>query len=173
MSDAGFLESVDRMWRVNLQSAALAAHMAEVFMTPLLLPPTVPNEIRGRSSHGGGGLVVLTGAGAALDPSMCTGMVGYGVSKSATHFLVKAMAVDPGLRKGGVTALSLLPSTIDTSANRKAMPDADFGEWTKVGVSSWIKLVSILCVFSLGCISSLRGQGEEERKGGKGRRGDA
>ncbi|GAB5035167.1 dihydropteridine reductase [Nannochloropsis oceanica] len=132
MSDAGFLKSVDRMWRFNVQSAALAAHMAEVFMTPSMLPPTVPNEMRSSGSNGTvGGLVVLTGAGAALDPSTCTGMVGYGLSKSATHFMVKTMAVDPGLREGGVTALSLLPSTIDTTANRMAMPDADFGAWTK------------------------------------------
>ena len=31
-----------------------------------------------------------------------------------------------------MTALSMLPSTIDTPANRMVMPDADFGTWTKV-----------------------------------------
>jgi dihydropteridine reductase len=134
VSDAGFLESVDRMWRFNVQSAALAAHMAGVFMVPSLLPPTVQAEVSSSDNggKGGGGLVVLTGAAAALDPSACTGMVGYGVSKSATHFLVQTLAVDKGLREGGVTALSMLPSTIDTPANRMVMPDADFGTWTKV-----------------------------------------
>lgn len=134
--DAGFLESVDRMWRFNVQSAALAAHMAGVFMVPSLLPPTVQNELKSSSSSSsiGGGLVVLTGAAAALDPSICSGMVGYGFSKTATHFLVKTLAMDPGLREGGVTALSMLPSTIDTPANRMVMPDADFGTWTKVSL---------------------------------------
>ena len=138
VSDAGFLESVDRMWRFNVQSAALTAHMAGLFMVPSSLPPEVQAEMSSSGNGGGGGgggLVVLTGAAAALDPSACTSMVGYGASKSATHFLVQTLAMDPGLREGGVTALSMLPSMIDTPANRMVMPDADFGTWTKVSLN--------------------------------------
>jgi len=183
VSDAGFLGSVDRMWRFNVQSAALAAHMAGVFMVPSLLPPTVQSELKSTSSDNGGGgrgggLVVLTGAAAALDPSSCTGMVGYGVSKSATHFLVQTLAVDPGLREGGVTALSMLPSTIDTPANRMVMPDADFGTWTKVreggreggreGVHerSWIDSRDFRCLINICIHIYLHTAGRDRREAG-------
>ncbi len=117
VDDEAFLEGVDRMWKMNLQSAALAAHLAGVLLTDATQP---------------GGLVVLTGAAAGLDAGACTGMVGYGLSKAATHFLTQILARDPSLAAASSTALSILPATIDTPANRAAMPKAEFGTWTKV-----------------------------------------
>jgi dihydropteridine reductase len=58
-------------------------------------------------------------------------MLGYGLSKAATHYLVKSLAVDPALQST-VTSLAILPVTIDTPANRAAMPKADFTAWTRV-----------------------------------------
>ena len=63
------------------------------------------------------GLIVLTGAAAALEPT--PGMVGYGVSKTSTHFLVRSMAATPSLKE--TTTLAILPITIDTPANRSGM----------------------------------------------------
>lgn len=57
-------------------------------------------------------------------------MLGYGMSKAATHFLVQSLAADPHFFKATVAAI--LPTTIDTPANRAAMPDAKYDDWTKV-----------------------------------------
>jgi len=137
--DPGFLESMNRMWICNVQSAALAAHMAGLYLRPQY--PSVGRQAGmgdatrdvGDGGTKSGGLMVLTGAGAAVDPKACVSMVGYGLSKSATHFLTRTVAVDPEVVRAGLTALSILPTTIDTPANRMVMPDADFGEWTRVG----------------------------------------
>ncbi len=58
------------------------------------------------------------------------GMAGaapYAVSKSAVHTLTRTLAVEGG---GVVTANLIIPSIIDTPANREAMPEADFSRWT-------------------------------------------
>ena len=58
------------------------------------------------------------------------GMAGaapYAVSKSAVHALTRTLAVEGG---GVVTANLIIPSIIDTPANREAMPEADFARWT-------------------------------------------
>ena len=51
----------------------------------------------------------------------------YAVSKAALVALVKTVAAEG--QKFGVTANVVLPSTIDTPANRAAMPKADFARW--------------------------------------------
>ena len=53
----------------------------------------------------------------------------YGASKSAAVAMIDSMAAD--LKGSGVRANSILPSIIDTEANRKAMPGADYGRWPK------------------------------------------
>lgn len=45
----------------------------------------------------------------------------------------------------GATVLAVLPTTLDTPANRAAMPGADFGGWTKVC------LYGSVCVWLVGC----------------------
>ena len=56
------------------------------------------------------------------------GMVAYAVSKSAVHALTRILASEN--RERGVRFNAVLPGTIDTSANRKAMPKADRSGWT-------------------------------------------
>ena len=53
----------------------------------------------------------------------------YAVSKSAAVAMIDSMAAD--LSGTGVRANSILPSIIDTEANRKAMPGADYSKWPK------------------------------------------
>jgi NAD(P)-dependent dehydrogenase (short-subunit alcohol dehydrogenase family) len=53
----------------------------------------------------------------------------YAASKAAAVALIDSLAAD--LRGTGVRANSILPSIIDTEANRKAMPKADFSKWPK------------------------------------------
>jgi NAD(P)-dependent dehydrogenase (short-subunit alcohol dehydrogenase family) len=53
----------------------------------------------------------------------------YAVSKAALVALIRGIAAET--KASGVTANVVLPSTMDTPANRKAMPDADFAKWVK------------------------------------------
>jgi len=56
-------------------------------------------------------------------------MAAYSVSKSAVIRLTESMAVE--LKGMGINVNCLLPSTIDTPANRQAMPNADYSRWVK------------------------------------------
>ena len=54
------------------------------------------------------------------------GMGAYAASKAGVHRLTEALAVE---WKGKITVNAVLPSIIDTPANRASMPKADFGKW--------------------------------------------
>jgi NAD(P)-dependent dehydrogenase (short-subunit alcohol dehydrogenase family) len=56
-------------------------------------------------------------------------MAAYSVSKSAVMRLTESMAAE--LRDADINVNCILPSTIDTPANRQAMPNADYGRWVK------------------------------------------
>ena len=71
------------------------------------------------------GRIANVGAYAAL--SATAGMGPYAASKAAVHQLTHAMACELGA--SGVTVNAVLPSIIDTPANRAAMPDADTSTW--------------------------------------------
>jgi NAD(P)-dependent dehydrogenase (short-subunit alcohol dehydrogenase family) len=70
------------------------------------------------------GRIVNVGANAALKAGM--GMGAYAASKAGVHRLTEALAAE---QKGKITVNAVLPSTIDTSANRASMPKADFSKW--------------------------------------------
>ena len=55
------------------------------------------------------------------------GAAAYAAAKLGLHALVQTLAKE--LKKSGVTANAVLPSVIDTPANRASMPDADFSSW--------------------------------------------
>jgi len=55
------------------------------------------------------------------------GFIGYTVAKSAVIALTQALAQEE--RPHGITVNAVLPSTMDTPGNRKAMPDADRSTW--------------------------------------------
>jgi NAD(P)-dependent dehydrogenase (short-subunit alcohol dehydrogenase family) len=75
----------------------------------------------------GKGAIVNVAAKAALDHG--AGAAAYAASKAAAVAMMDSLAAD--LRGSGVRVNSILPSIIDTEANRKAMPDADFANWPK------------------------------------------
>ncbi len=103
------LEVWDRLYRVNVRTVAAVCRAA----LPGLLA-------RGR------GAIVNVAAYAALDPP--GGLGAYVASKAAVVALTRSLAreVPPGIRVNAV-----LPTTIDTPANRAAMPDAEFSRWTR------------------------------------------
>lgn len=73
----------------------------------------------------GGGAIVCMASRAAVAPF--PGGSGYAVAKAAVLALVDSMAVEYG--DEGVRVNAILPSVIDTPANRAAMPDADPSAW--------------------------------------------
>lgn len=73
------------------------------------------------------GAIVNVAAKAAFDHA--AGASAYAASKAAALAMIDSLAADA---KGtGVRVNTILPSIIDTAANRKAMPNADFGTWPK------------------------------------------
>jgi NAD(P)-dependent dehydrogenase (short-subunit alcohol dehydrogenase family) len=75
----------------------------------------------------GGGRIVNIGAGAA--GRAAAGMGAYAASKAGVERLTEALAAE--LRDRNVTVNAILPGTIDTPANRAAMPDADVTRWVE------------------------------------------
>ncbi|WLB50592.1 SDR family oxidoreductase [Bradyrhizobium sp. 521_C7_N1_3] len=72
----------------------------------------------------GAGRIVNIGATGALQAG--SGMGPYAASKAGVHRLTEALANE---WKGKVTVNAVLPSIIDTKANRADMPKADFSKW--------------------------------------------
>jgi NAD(P)-dependent dehydrogenase (short-subunit alcohol dehydrogenase family) len=56
-------------------------------------------------------------------------MGAYSASKSAVLRLTESMSAE--LKRSGVNVNCVLPGTIDTPANRQAMPNADHSRWVK------------------------------------------
>ena len=75
------------------------------------------------SAHGAG-RIVNVGAMGALQAG--AGMGAYAASKAGVHRLTEALAAE---WKGKITVNAVLPSIIDTPANRASMPKADFAKW--------------------------------------------
>jgi NAD(P)-dependent dehydrogenase (short-subunit alcohol dehydrogenase family) len=105
-ADPGDLE---RMLRLNVTPAYLLARAA----MPLLVRR--------------GGAFVAVSARAALKPF--AGAAAYALSKAAVLTLVQAL--DAEYRADGVRCNAILPSMIDTPANREATPSADFSKWVR------------------------------------------
>lgn len=76
---------------------------------------------------GGDGRLIAIGSRAAVDPGARVGA--YSASKAAMVSLVKTAALEN--RDAGLQANVILPGTIDTPANRKAMPNADVSKWVQ------------------------------------------
>jgi NAD(P)-dependent dehydrogenase (short-subunit alcohol dehydrogenase family) len=105
---AGGAEMWDRLFAINLKTALNASRAA----IPYLL-------------ESGAGRIVNVGAGAGNRAA--DGMGAYGASKAAVHRLTESLADE--LKLKGVTVNAVLPSIIDTPANRADMPKADFSRW--------------------------------------------
>lgn len=75
----------------------------------------------------GGGSIVCVSSRAAVAPF--PGAAGYVTAKAAVLGFASAVAVE--YKKQGVRCNTVLPSVIDTPANRRSMPDADFSKWVR------------------------------------------
>ncbi|NWU93036.1 DHPR reductase, partial [Upupa epops] len=102
-------KNCDLMWKQSVWTSTISSHLATKHLKE-------------------GGLLTLTGAQAAL--SGTPGMIGYGMAKGAVHQLCHSLAGANSGLPAGSAAIAILPATLDTPANRKSMPDADFSSWT-------------------------------------------
>jgi len=73
------------------------------------------------------GRVIAIGSRAALEPG--AGVGAYSASKAAMVSLIRTVAVEN--KDAGLTANVILPGTMDTPANRKAIPNADISKWVQ------------------------------------------
>lgn len=106
------LEVWERMQRINLRTA--------VAMSRAVVPGMIA---RGRGS------IVNIGSRAAQE---CPpGLAAYAAAKAGVHALT--LALQRELAASGIRVNAVVPATIDTPANRAAMPDADFSSWTPPG----------------------------------------
>jgi NAD(P)-dependent dehydrogenase (short-subunit alcohol dehydrogenase family) len=79
---------------------------------------------------GAGGRIVNVATRPALEWRAGAGMVAYVASKAAVAALTVALAEE--VVQADILVNAVAPSTMDTAANRAAMPKADFNAWTKV-----------------------------------------
>jgi NAD(P)-dependent dehydrogenase (short-subunit alcohol dehydrogenase family) len=100
----------DRMFSLNVRSGYVLSRA----VVPVMLKQ-------------GAGSIVNVSSRAAFDHA--AGAAAYAASKAAALAMIDALAAD--LKGTGVRANTVLPSIIDTPANRTAMPGADFGSWPK------------------------------------------
>ena len=98
----------ERMMKLNLTSTVITCRA--------VLPGMIA---------GGGGRIVNIASRAVLSPQ--GGFIAYTVSKAAVITLTQALAQE--VRAHRITVNAVLPSTMDTPANRRAMPDADRSGW--------------------------------------------
>ncbi len=106
--EGGALDSWDRMYATNLRTAVASCRAA--------LPHLLAR---------GSGRIVNVGAAAAGKAAL--GMGAYAASKAGVARLTEALAEE--LKDRGITVNAVLPSIIDTPANRADMPDADPARW--------------------------------------------
>jgi len=79
---------------------------------------------------GGGGRVVNVAARPALEPRTGASMTAYAAAKAGVAALTIALGEE--VAKDGILVNAVAPSIMDTPANRKAMPQADYAAWPKV-----------------------------------------
>jgi NAD(P)-dependent dehydrogenase (short-subunit alcohol dehydrogenase family) len=95
----------------------------------------------------GGGAIVCVSSRAALEPF--AGAAGYVVAKAAVLAFVDVLHAE--YAADGIRANAILPSVIDTPANRRSMPDADHSRW--VAPEQIADVVRFLCEDGSGIVS--------------------
>jgi NAD(P)-dependent dehydrogenase (short-subunit alcohol dehydrogenase family) len=107
--EGGSLETWNQLYNVNLRTALNAVQAA----LPLLQKQT--------------GRIINIGAAASIKAG--TGMGAYAASKAGVAKLTEALADE--LKDSGICVNAVLPSIIDTPANRADMPTAEYDRWVK------------------------------------------
>jgi NAD(P)-dependent dehydrogenase (short-subunit alcohol dehydrogenase family) len=135
------LEEFETQFRLNLRPTYL---MTQAVVSRMIAGGGASDEGGGASDEGGGasdegggasgegdreggGSIVCVGTRAAVQPF--SGAAGYIASKAAVIAFAQAVAAE--YKNEGVRCNAILPSVIDTPANRSSMPNADHDKWVK------------------------------------------
>ncbi len=136
----GFVEAAAAAWLARLDGlaciaggyagsgpleAAPAAEWTSMMSVNLATVYTMVRACLPRLLARGGRIVTV---GSALVDAGGAGAAAYAVSKAGVHALTRALAAEN--RGRGVRVNAVVPSTIDTPANRASMPGADPARWT-------------------------------------------
>src|SRR5215470_140313 len=95
------------------------------------------------------GRIFIIGSRPGLDAKSGKGMVAYGLAKSLVFRLAELLN-DEAKGQNVVTSI-VVPSTIDTETNRKAIPDGDFDSWVKAE-----QIADVIYYYSTDAASALR-----------------
>lgn len=130
---------------VHETEEALFSRMMAINVSTLrnVLSVVVPGMVARRR-----GSVVTVGALSALKGQAQMGA--YTAAKSVVMRLTEALAAE--VKDAGVRANCVLPSLIDTPANRRDMPDADFSQWV-----SPRELANVICFLGSDAASGVTG----------------
>ncbi|HVT06941.1 MAG TPA: SDR family NAD(P)-dependent oxidoreductase [Polyangia bacterium] len=107
------LQAFEGQWRLNTVTAFLAGREAA-------------RRIARSEGKSTGGRIVNVGSRVVLEPP--AQKIAYAAAKAAVAAMTRSMAAE--LRPAGILVNAVLPETIDTPANRAAMPRADRAGWT-------------------------------------------
>lgn len=115
--EAGSVETWDRLYAMNLRTAVIACREVLPF---LRCQPTAR----------------IVNIGALASQKAGAGMGAYAASKAGVARLTEALAEE--LKDRGITVNAVLPSVLDTPANRADMPDADVTRWVSTQALSGV-----------------------------------
>ncbi|MGB6944827.1 MAG: SDR family NAD(P)-dependent oxidoreductase [Bryobacteraceae bacterium] len=117
----GGYEAGRKLWEMdaNVLDKMLSANLLPGYVLSRAAVPIMLKQ--------GHGVIVNVASTAAVEHAASA--AAYAASKAAAVAMIDSLAAD--LKGTGVRANSILPSIIDTEANRKAMPNADFSKWPK------------------------------------------
>jgi NAD(P)-dependent dehydrogenase (short-subunit alcohol dehydrogenase family) len=116
-------ESDDTIWRAMMAANLETAHLG----LRALLPPMVARKA---------GSVVVMGSRVVEQPWTGAGATAYVASKSALVALARTVAAE--VLEHGVRINAVLPSTMDTPANRRAMPQVDPARWVSLSSAAGV-----------------------------------
>lgn len=108
----------DEVWRAMLQS-----NLETVYRSLRALLPSMVARKQGS--------IVVIGSRSAVEPATGARSAAYAASKAAVVALAQAVAAE--VIDSGVRVNAVLPSTLDTPANRAAMPGVDPARWVSLG----------------------------------------
>jgi NAD(P)-dependent dehydrogenase (short-subunit alcohol dehydrogenase family) len=116
-------EAGDDVWRTMMEANLETVHRS----LRALLPAMVARKQ---------GSIVVIGSRAAVEPATSARAAAYAASKAAVVALAQAVAAE--VLDAGVRVNAVLPSTMDTPANRAAMPKADPGKWISLASAAGV-----------------------------------
>jgi NAD(P)-dependent dehydrogenase (short-subunit alcohol dehydrogenase family) len=116
-------EGGDDAWLAMMQANLETVHRS--------LRALLPNMVARKR-----GSIVVIGSRAAVQPATSAGAAAYAASKAAVVALAQAVAAE--VLEHGVRINAVLPSTMDTAANRAAMPKADPARWVSLASAAGV-----------------------------------